>query len=133
MMAIYAVAVTYNLFSLDRARVALAAEMHAAGVPDTSIDNGWEYNFPVELEYADHINDPLLKTPASGYIPVNPPTNSSCSMTFYDETPHIHPLYSVSFDPNACYGPAPFTPVHYSRWLASQPGTLYVVNALPKR
>ena len=36
--------------------------------------------------------------------------------------------YGVSFDPNACYGPAPFAPATYSRWLASKPGTLYVVK-----
>ncbi|HEY5214109.1 MAG TPA: hypothetical protein VIJ38_13925 [Acidobacteriaceae bacterium] len=36
--------------------------------------------------------------------------------------------FRISFDPSACYGPAPFAPIHYSRWLASKPGTLYVVN-----
>jgi len=49
-------------------------------------------------------------------------------MSWYDKTPHIHPLYSVSFDPDACYGPAPFAPVHYSRWPYRTPGTLYVVR-----
>ncbi len=47
-----------------------------------------------------------------------------------DLTPHILPRYGVSFDPNACYGPAPFTPVHYTRWPYLAPGTLYVVNYL---
>ena len=37
-------------------------------------------------------------------------------------------LYGVSFNPNACYGPAPFAPVHYSRWPYREPGTLYVVR-----
>jgi hypothetical protein len=52
-------------------------------------------------------------------------------MPKHDETPHIHPVYAISYDPNACYGPAPFTPVRYSRWLASTPGTLYAVYFLP--
>ena len=49
-------------------------------------------------------------------------------MLWYDNTPHIHPLYGVSFDPNACYGPSSFTPITYSRWLVSKLGTLYVVR-----
>lgn len=49
-------------------------------------------------------------------------------MLWYDYTPHIHPLYGVSFDPNVCYGPSSFIPITFSRWLASKPGTLYVVR-----
>jgi hypothetical protein len=49
----------------------------------------------------------------------------------YEDVPHIHPLYSISFDPNACYGPAPFAPVTYSRWPAFKPGILYVVRSVP--
>jgi len=39
--------------------------------------------------------------------------------------------FRISFGPNACYGPAPFAPIHYSRWLASAPGTLCVVRTPP--
>jgi hypothetical protein len=130
-MAIYGIAVTHNTFALDRARVAMAAELRAAGIPDTSVDNGWEYDFGVELQHASHINYPTIVVPAHAYVPTPPPTASICPLTTFDITPHIHPLYVVSFDPNACYGPAPFAPVNYSRWLASKPGTLYVVNDTP--
>ena len=50
-------------------------------------------------------------------------------MFFFEKTPDIHPVYSVSFQPNTCYGPAPFAPVHYSRWPYRTPGTLYVVRS----
>jgi hypothetical protein len=129
-MAIYGIAVTHGMFSFSRARVALAAEIRASGVPDTSVDNGWEYNFDVELQHADHINDSRISLPANAYVPIPRPAGP-CQMVMYDETPHIRPLYGVSFDPNACYGPAPFTPVHYSRWPYSTPGTLYVVRYTP--
>jgi hypothetical protein len=128
MMAIYGIAVTHNMFALDRARVALAAEIRAAGIPDTSVDNGWEYNFGVELQHADHLNDHTIVVPANAYVPTPPLPVGTCPMNYFDFTPHIHPRYGISFDPNACYGPAPFAPVNYSRWLASKPGTLYVVN-----
>jgi hypothetical protein len=127
-MAIYGIAVTHNLFSFYRARLAIAADLRAAGVPDTSVDNGWEYNMPVELQHADFLNNFRIVLPANAYVPTPPLPAGTCSMKFHNFTPHIHPLYGISFDPNACYGSAPFAPVTYSRWLASKPSTLYVVN-----
>ena len=128
-MAIYGIATTHNTFALDRARVAMAAELRAAGVPDTSVDNGWEYNLGVELQHSDFINDSRIVLPAHAYVPAPPPTASTCPMLYFDRTPHVKPRYSVSFDPNACDGPAPFAPVSYSRWLASKSGTIYLVRS----
>jgi len=130
-MAVYGVANTHDMFALDRARVDLAAELRANGVPETSVDNGWEYNLGTELQHADHINFPTIVVPAHAYVPVPPLPADSCPMFWYDYFPHIHPLYGVSFDPNACYGPAPFAPVHYSRWPYRAPGTLYIVRYTP--
>jgi len=130
-MAAFGVVLTHNTFAFYRARVALTAELHSAGIPDTSVDNGWEHNFDVELQHASHINEEEIVLPANGYIPTPPPPPSICQTFWYYYTPHIHALYGVSFDPHACYGPAPFAPVHYSRWLARTPGTLYVVRYAP--
>jgi hypothetical protein len=130
-MGVYGVAVTHDTFSLDRARVALAHELQASGLPDTALNGSWEANLDVELRHVDHINNPLLKTPENGYTLVAPPAPGPCELSWYQKTPHVHPLYSVSFDPDACYGPAPFAPVHYSRWPYRTPGTLYVVRYVP--
>jgi hypothetical protein len=131
-MAVFGVTLTHNNFAFYRARVALAAEVHAAGVSDTSIDSGWEHNFDVELQHADHINEEEIVLPADGYLVTPAPPPNACQTFWYDYTPHIHARYGISFDPNACYGPAPFAPVHYSRWLASPgSGTLYVVRYTP--
>jgi hypothetical protein len=127
-MAVYGITVTHNTFAVNRARVALADELQANGIPDTSIDGGWDYNFEVELRRANYINNPWIQNPSNAYVPVPPPPSGKCKIFRYDMTPHIHPVYSVSFDPNACYGRAPFAPVHYSRWLSRTPGTLYVVR-----
>lgn len=127
--AAYGISVTHDTFALYRARVAIAAELVAAGVPITSVDNGWEYNFVLELHHSDHLNDPRIAIPADAYVSV--PATSLCEPFWYDRTPHIHPLYGVSFDPNSCYGPAPFAAMHYSRWLATAPGTIYVVRYTP--
>ncbi len=130
-MAVFGVALTHNTFAFYRARVALATELHSAGIPDTSIDNGWEHNFDVELQHSNHINEPGIVLPPNAYVPTPPQPPSVCQTFWHDFTPHIHALYGVSFDPNVCYGPAPFAPVHYSRWLAHAPGTLYVVRYTP--
>jgi hypothetical protein len=129
--SIYSIVVTHNLFSIYRARTALAAELRANGVPDTSVNNGWEYNFDVELQNANHINYELIAVPADAYIPPPPPSDVRCQTFWADRTPHIHPVYGTSFDPDACYGLAPFAPVHYSRWPYLTPGTLYVVRYTP--
>ena len=128
-VAICSITLIHNTFSLYRARVALAAELRSAGIPDTSVDNGWEYNLGVELQHADYINLPVIAVPAHAYVPTPPLPAGTCSMFLYDQTPHIRPLYSVSFDPHGCSGPAPFAPVHYSRWPYRTPGTLYVVHS----
>ena len=126
-MAMYGVVNTHNTFAVDRGRVVLANELIAAGVPDTAVDNGWEYNQGVELAHAGFINDYRMINPPGRYKPAPPLPAGTCEVNGYDLTPHIQPLYGISFDPDACYGRAPFAPVQYSRWLASEPGTLYVV------
>ena len=125
LFAVYGIACTHNLFSLYRARVALAAELRSSGIPDTSVDNGWEYNGSVELQHSPFINLRLLVFPANAYTPMSARHTGPCALD--ENVPHIHPLYAISFDPNACQGPTKFAPLHYSRWLAAAPGTLYVV------
>ena len=127
-VAVYGVAMTHNMFALYRARVAIADEVRNHGVPDNDVDNGWEYNLGIELQHADFINYSGIVVPAHAYVPQPPLPSGLCTMYWHEDPPHIHPLYSISFEPTRCYGPAPFAPVTYSRWLASQPGTLYVVN-----
>jgi len=130
-MAITGVAITHNHFALYRARVALANELLASGIPDTSVDNGFEYNFAVELRVAGHLNEENVVFPANASVPEPPLPATTCKMFWHTKTPHITPIYAISFDPNACYGPAPFAPVQYSRWLSHSPGTLYVVRSTP--
>jgi hypothetical protein len=127
-MAIYAIAVNHNMFSLYRARVALAAELRSNGVPDAAVDHGWEYNLLTELQFASHINEKEIALPRNAYVQVPAPPAGICHVLWYDDMPHVHAIYGVSFQPDVCNGPAPFAPVHYSRWLASSPGTLYAVR-----
>jgi hypothetical protein len=130
-MAAYGVALTHNTFALYRARVAMAAALRDAHIPDTSVDNGWEYNLLVELQYAPYITNPPVAPGANPFTQAPPAPTGACTTGNGVHTPHIHPLYGVSFEPSTCAGAAPFAPVHYTQWLASEPGTLYVVRYTP--
>ena len=130
LMALYGVTSTHNVFAFYRARVVLADELHAAGVPDTSVDSGWEYNLNVELQHASHIVYPESLAPGNAFVPPVSSPIGICPMAEFWRTftPHIHAIYVISFDPDICGGPAPIEPAQYSRWPALTPGTLYVVR-----
>ena len=131
-MAVYAVALTHNGFTIYRAVVSLSAELRSAGVPDTDVDYGWPYNFVTELRHSDHLNDPRILVPSHAYQAVNPPLlPPGCEMHAFRHTPHVRPVYGLSFQPNLCYGLAPFAPAHFSRWPHRTPGSLYVVRFAP--
>jgi len=130
-VAAYGVSVTHNTFSLYRARIDMANELAAAGVPTTATDNGWEFNLGVQLQHARSVNNFVIALPADVYVPPPPLPAGTCEVNYYQMTPVIHPIYGVSFDSDACYGPAPFAPVRYSRWLAGSPGILYAVRYVP--
>jgi hypothetical protein len=109
-LAIYGIVVTHNAFALYRARAAMAAEIRAAGTPDTSVDNGWEYNLGVELQHADHINESTIVVPAHAYVPTPPLPAGTCSMLFFDETPHVHPSTASPSIPTPATAPLPSLP-----------------------
>lgn len=132
-LAVFSVTGTQNLFALYRARVAMVAELRAAGVPDTAVDNGWEYNSAVELREAGYVDDDRIENPAGAYVAVPEGDGHSCKPFGWHEVyPHVHPQYGVSLTPDACGGPAPFAPVNYARWPWLSPGTLYVVRYTPQ-
>jgi hypothetical protein len=130
-MAVYGIIVTHNTFALDRARVDLANELHASGVPFTSIDGGWDYNLGTELQNSNHINYPLIKVPADAYFTPPPAPPGYCQAFWYDITPHVHAVYALSFFPDKCYGRAPFAPVQYRPWPFGTPVNLYAVRYAP--
>ncbi len=130
-MAGYGIVTVRDMFSFYRARVALAAEVRAAGVPDASASYGWEYDYVTALRHSDHLNGPGVRMPPKTEAPKSLPRAGSPMGSHL--AAQSHPLYGVSFDPNALGGPAPFAPVHYSRWPYRTPGTLYVVRYLPPK
>ena len=131
-MAIYGITVTHNMFSFYRARVALAAELRSTGIPDTSVDNGWEYNFAVELQHAPTSTTAASCTPPHAYIPVR---------RRLPHLPHVlvrpHPTHPSALRrllrPQRLLRPRPLRPRPLLPLARLTPGTLYVVRYVSTR
>lgn len=132
LFAAYGITTTHSAFAQRRALLAVVQELRSAGIPDTAVNFGWDYNLDTELRYAPTINDPRVLIPANAYTPAPSLDGGPCPTFWGSKSPHIHPLYSLSYDPNACFGPAPFAPIPYSRWPFA-PGSLYVVHSVPQK
>jgi hypothetical protein len=129
-VALFSVGSVHDLFALDRARAALAAEVTSSGVRDTALAAGFEYNYNVELEHSAFINDVRMVNPPGLYKAMEPNRAPSCDgKTELDEQyRHGMPQLGLAFEPNACAGATAFAPVSYSSWLKLQHVSLYVVR-----
>lgn len=130
MVALFSIGSVHDLFALDRARYALAAEIVASGVRDTAIDGGFEYNDEVELKHSDHVNDFRITKPAGSYVPLSLYRAPSCDGKTPLDEGYLHgmPQMGFAFQRDACAGPADFAPVAYSSWLKFRTISLYAVR-----
>jgi Dolichyl-phosphate-mannose-protein mannosyltransferase len=124
----FAVASQHNAFSSFRARLAAIDELRAAGIPDTSIDGGWEHNAMVQVERCGFINNPHLPIYADAPLAQSSSLPGNCKRPLDNLTPVVVPLYIVSFDPHFGGGLSPFPPVTYRNWLGTRTATLYIVE-----
>jgi len=124
------------MFAQARARVKISEELTAAGVPDTHLQGGFDYDGWVEIEHAGHINDERIANPPGSYIPADIHRGLSCVAGDREELSpgdlHLAPEFGIAYRPDACRGPAPFAPVSYFRWLGFREATLYVVKFGPR-
>jgi hypothetical protein len=139
LVAIYSIGATHDMFAFYRARVALANEVAAAGVPPNTLDGGFEYNGWIEVAQGGHLNDEKIVNPPNSYIPLDPYRGLSCDGKakkmdlINNEFPHFFPRYGLSFTPDDCAGQTSFAPVNYFRWLGLRSASLYVVNYQPRK
>jgi hypothetical protein len=128
--AVYAVAATHDLFSMYRARQAAVMELLDAGVPDTSIDAGFEHNAMIQIERFGYIDDPATRLPSTDKRRQPASFPAGCEPALVEFTPAIVPGYALSYDPNACDGPSRFAPVSYLDWLLARRIRIYIVDTL---
>ena len=135
LFALYAIAGTHDWFALNRARVAAVAQIHALGVPSTSIQGGFDYDGWTQIEAAGYINDPRIINPPHAFQPNLEPLRlqSRCRLDFAPYTPAVQPKYFVVFSVMPCLKISRYQSVTYSTWLPPFRRTIFIQEAPPNR
>jgi hypothetical protein len=128
-IAIFSVAGTHDVFAMYQGRLAAVNQVLAAGVPDTAIDGGFEFDAMTQIMHTGAVNEPRIRTPAGAYkpMPVHTPADY-CHPMLDSYLPAIVPRYALSFNPDLCQGDAGFPPIFYRTWLPYQETPIYVVK-----
>jgi hypothetical protein len=131
LFALYAIAGTHDWFALNRARVAAVAQIHAAGLPTTSIQGGFDYDGWTQIEAAGYVNDARIINPPHAYQPNLEPLRlpDGCRLGFAPYTPAVQPRYFVVFSPMPCLQVSRYPPVTYSTWLPPFRRTIFIQEA----
>jgi hypothetical protein len=130
--AIFAIAAEHDSFNSYRARLTAIDELRAAGIPDSSIDAGWEHNAMVQIEQFGYLSDKYPHMPASVPRDLPTPFPHNCRPESYWLIPATVPGYALSFVPDACGGLARFALVTYSNWLGPRNVTFYIVYTVKR-
>jgi hypothetical protein len=118
------------MFAMYRARLAAINELRAAGIPDSSIDGGWEQRAMTQIDRCGFINySPIHMYAKAPPAPPSPPSGS-CKVPKDYLTPIVVPQYTVSFDPAAEGGPSRFPSITYRDWLWPRIVTFYIVHSI---
>jgi hypothetical protein len=121
----FAVAATHDFFSQYRARDAAIAQMLSSGVPANQIAGGFEFNAWTEILTTGVVADDRLP----GMPPKrSPASRDACAPNMAYLSPHLDRQYALASIPDACGGPAGYTPVPYRTWLYPWAGAIYVVR-----
>ena len=131
LFGLYTTAATHDWFALNRARVAAIAQIHASGVPTTSIQGGFDYDGWTQIEAAGYVNDARIVNPANAYKPSLEPLKlpSQCQLGFAPYTPAIHPKYFVVFSVMSCLQASRYEPVTYRTWLPPVHRSIFIQEA----
>jgi hypothetical protein len=130
LFGLYATAGTHDWFALNRARAAAVEQIHALGVPITSIQGGFDFDGWTQIEAAGYINDPRITIPPDAYRSFELVTlQSQCRLDFAQYTPAIQPRYFVVFSVMPCLQKPPLRAITYDTWLPPFHRTIFIQEA----
>jgi hypothetical protein len=124
----YSVAAMHDLYSMERARLAAADEIRAAGVPRTAFYGGIEYDGWTQIDSWGYVKPSFGAnlSPGSESTPSSELAWNSCGYELASSYPAIQPDYALSFDLLSCDGPSRFAPVEFHTWLPPHSGFIYI-------
>lgn len=131
LFALWGIAATHDLFSLNRARVTAAEQISRTGVPRVFIQAGFEYDSQTQLDAVGHsayaeFRDRKLSDEPDINPDVEPPPYAAW---YSDVVPALDPKYFLVMTPQAFLDATSFPPVLYRTWLPPFGGTIYVQQA----
>jgi hypothetical protein len=126
--AIVSVCGTHDWFALNRARLVAVKSLNVSGVPNTSIQAGFEYDGWTQLEAAGYVNEKRMVLPQGAYHEVLPQLQfaKECRSFFSIDATAIQPKYFVVSSPMPCFVPSVYPSVSYRAWLPPFHRTVYV-------
>ena len=118
----FAIAGTHDLFAFERARIAAADRLLAAGIPRTRIHVGFEYDGWTELMQTGYMNDSRMHLPANLYKSHTVPAEIPPACQFYlaSHIPSIawHDAYGLATSETPCFPASSFATIPFTTWLA---------------
>jgi Dolichyl-phosphate-mannose-protein mannosyltransferase len=126
--AIVSICGTHDWFALNRARLSAIRSLNASGVPDRSIQAGFEYDGWTQIEAAGYVNEKRMIRPPGAYHEVLPQLQfaKECRSFFSIDATAIQPEYFVVSSPMPCFVPSMYPSVSYRAWLPPFHRTVYV-------
>jgi hypothetical protein len=127
LVAAFSIASLHDVYAIERARLAAAGELVAAGIPPTSFYGGFEYDGWTQVDAGGYVHSSHLNLPAGTKQSQSPISGARpCGYMFFRMFPAIQPSYALSFDPASCQGPSRFAPAPYRTWLPPRTGYIYI-------
>ena len=133
LFAVFGVAGTHDMFSMDRARLAAIEHLRAAGLPRTAFYGGFAYDGWTQIDTQGHIDAGGIRTPNGiSHLPSERLKFSPCGYSYARFYPAIRAQYALSYDNFTCQDPkTSFAPVPYHLWLPPFSGAIYTRSLSP--
>jgi hypothetical protein len=126
--AIVSICGTHDWFAFNRARLSAVRSLNASGVPNTSIQAGFEYDGWTQIEAAGYVNEKRMILPAGAFHEILPQFQiaKECRSYFSVYATAIQPKYSIDSYPLPCFAPSIYPAVNYRAWMPPFHRTIYV-------
>jgi hypothetical protein len=118
---------THDWFAVNRARLRAVNEVHAAGVPKSYIQGGFEYDGWTQIDAVGHVNERRVNVPAGAYVAVRrDKLPHACEHFFTQFASGVDPEYVITGWPLQCFARTNFAPIRYRAWLPPFDREIYV-------
>jgi hypothetical protein len=129
-IALFSIAGTHDWYAMNRARLETASILKDAGIPDTRLQLGLDYDGWTQLKYSPTISKTATDNLADFFRSDHPATISNidykCIVWSWRMTSAIDPEYFVVLKPMPCLAPSRFPPVTYRSWIPPFRRFLYI-------